>query len=287
MKGIMSYWIFQASPDAYKLIDALAALSDNWVWEVNQHASEIHSGDKAMIWKAGEESGVYALAEVTSEPEMRLDEDVHWVDKARGQTPSLRVTIRITARFLEKPLLRSQLKLDPQLEKLSILRFAQGTNFPVTETEWAHLTDLLGIDTEAIGTHVGTAADGGLDIAEIHLRQALAKNLNQIEMGLTPFFEEKVEEYPVPNGRIDLLCKDQTGVPVVVELKRHQWDTHKSVGQIAGYMGWAKQNIAAGGHVRGILLVLDEGDMPARIEAAVPAVPGLEVRRYSISISIK
>ena len=132
-------------------------------------------------------------------------------------------------------------------------------------------------------TEVPTAAvETGLDVAEIHLRQALAKNLNQIEVGLTPFFEERVEEYPVPNGRIDLLCKDQEGVPVVVELKRHQWDTHKSVGQIAGYMGWAKQTLAGGGLVRGILLVLDQGDIAARIEAAVPAVPGLEVRRYSI-----
>jgi hypothetical protein len=219
---------------------------------------------------------------------MRLDEDdIYWVDKKRGQTPSLRVGIRILARFLEKPLLRSQLKLDPQLTNLSILRFAQGTNFPVTEGEWARLTELLGINSETTTTEVGVATEGGLDIAEIHLRQALAKNLNQIETGLSPFFQEKVEEYPVPNGRIDLLCKDQHGVPVVVELKRHQWDVHKSVGQIAGYMGWAKQNLSEDGPVRGILLVLDEGDMPARIEAAVPAIPGLEVRRYSISIKIK
>jgi len=121
----MAYWIFQASPEAYQLVDALASLSDDWVWEVNQHAREIHPGDGVLIWKAGEEAGVYALAEVVSEPELRTDDDVYWVDKQRGKTPSLRVQLRILQRFLESPLLRSQVRTDPKMSNLSILRWSR------------------------------------------------------------------------------------------------------------------------------------------------------------------
>ncbi len=153
----------------------------------------------------------------------------------------------------------------------------------MSQEEWDRLLGLMDLGSES-GEEVPLEA--ALDVAEIHLRQALAKNLSQIEAGLTPLFAERVEEYPVPGGRIDLLCKDAHDIPVIVELKRQHWDADKAVGQVARYMGWAKKTLTNDGRVRGILLVLDQGDVSQRLEDAVAAVPGLEVKRYSISIKL-
>jgi len=280
----MSYWIFQADPKRYRLLDALAEL-DEILWEVNQHAREIHTGDSVLIWQAGANAGIYALAEVASEPASVTDFDPHWTETERDRIAESRprVRLKISDRLLDRPLLRSELRDDPALPSLSILKFAQGTNFPVSQEEWGRLLELMDVEPESAED---MPHDAALDVAETHLRQALARNLSQIEPGLSPMFAERVEEYPVPGGRIDLLCKDSTETPVVIELKRQHWDSDKAIGQIARYMGWAKKTLTEDGRVRGILLILDQGDVSQRLEDAVEAVAGLEVKRYSISIKM-
>jgi hypothetical protein len=242
-------------------------------------------GDGVLLWKAGKDSGVYALGEVATEPAPLPDADVHWSAASRSDAlePRPRVRVKILSTYLDRPLLRSQLKMDPKLSSLSILRFAQGTNFPVSDGEWARLQELLGV-TEPSRPEI---LEPGLDVAEIHLRQALARNLAQVELGLEPFFPEKYEEYPVPGGRIDLLCKDVNGIPVIVELKRNHWDADKAVGQVARYMGWAQEAISNDGKVRGILLVLDEAIHDSKLQTAVRVIPGLELRRYAISFKVQ
>lgn len=279
----MAYWIFQSSPEFYQLTEGLAELGDDdWTWEVNQHKTEVHPGDEVVVWKSGQDAGIYALARVMSEPSVTTDKlDPYWSDKQRGDAPRLRVKLHITQRFLDRPLLRSNLLDDASLEKLSILRFGRGTNFPVTQSEWGILLQLLGGETN------GGALPDALPIAETHLRSALAKNLSQIEPGLLPYFDERVEEYPIPHGYIDLLCKDEGGTPVVVEIKRIQWSADKAVGQIASYMGWAKTNLAEGGEVHGILLVDEASSKNARLLNAIAAIPGLTIKEYLVSFSIK
>jgi len=280
----MAFWIFQADPKRYRLLEALAD-ADEIVWEVNQHGREIHMGDGVLIWQAGPNAGIYALAEVASEPAAETDRDPHWAETERERMaePRPRVGLKISQLLLDRPLLRSELRDDPALQSLSILRFAQGTNFPVSQEEWDRLLELMNVGAEP---KEDLPHDAALDVAETHLRQALARNLSQIEPGLSPMFAERVEEYPVPGGRIDLLCKDSNETPVVIELKRHHWDSDKAIGQIARYMGWAKKTLTEDGRVRGILLILDQGDVSQRLENAVEAVPGLEVKRYSISIKM-
>jgi predicted RNA-binding protein with PUA-like domain len=283
----MAYWIFQANPDRYRLIDALRATSegDEKLWQVNQHKTEIHIGDSAAIWQSGRAAGIYAIAEVTSEPEMLpADGDPYWVDERERVTPHLRVRLRIRRLLLERPLPRGYLREDPKLRELSILRQAQGTNFLVTEEEWERIARLAEISPP---DPVPTPMDAHLDVAEVHLRSALARDLTQIAPDLVPYFEDRLEEYPVPGGRIDLLCKDGQGQPVIIELKRHNWDVDKTIGQVARYMGWARTTLASGGPVRAILLLFDDGVVDPRLEAAKEAVPGLEIKRYSISFHVK
>lgn len=69
-------WIFQANPQRYDVINALA---DNEVtssivhWEINQHKSEIFKGHTALIWLSGKEAGIYAIAEILTDPEVMAE----------------------------------------------------------------------------------------------------------------------------------------------------------------------------------------------------------------------
>lgn len=62
----VGHWLFQATPDRYDLIGALhrGVLR---TWRVRQHGRDIHPGDRVVLWLAGKDAGVYALATVETE----------------------------------------------------------------------------------------------------------------------------------------------------------------------------------------------------------------------------
>ena len=61
----------------------------------------------------------------------------YWIDKEDGRRAIARVHVRYDLVFLERPLLKAFLQLDPTLWDLQIIRNPRGTNFPVTDSEWA------------------------------------------------------------------------------------------------------------------------------------------------------
>ncbi|MCX5704031.1 MAG: EVE domain-containing protein [Candidatus Omnitrophica bacterium] len=92
-------WIFQANPNRYDIFNALSELgSDKKSWMVSQHKNEIREGDIVLIWMSGRESGIYAVAEIISNPSFMIappEEEKYWVsEKDRGRS-RLKVNIRI------------------------------------------------------------------------------------------------------------------------------------------------------------------------------------------------
>ena len=141
----MSAWIFQANPKSYDAPSALEKLSET-VWLVNQHSREIHTGDTVYIWESGgDNGGIIGVAEVLTEPRMMQQserEAEFALDKQKFRGEKLRVKLRITKK-LEKRLTRKELKEHRILNSLSIIHFAQGTNFAVTDEEAAYLRELV------------------------------------------------------------------------------------------------------------------------------------------------
>ena len=65
----------------------------------------------------------------------------YWLDKSRlGEKPF--ATIRFTDKLLDRPLLRSELKQDPVLGALIVIRQPNGTNFKVSPEEWRRVYEL-------------------------------------------------------------------------------------------------------------------------------------------------
>jgi len=87
--------------------------------------------------------------------------------------------------------------------------------------------------------------------AESELRDYLGLRPEAIEKGLS--LVEKGVEYQTDVGRIDLLCKDESGNFVVVELKKLK-EGDRALGQLQRYMGWVQEKIAKEKKVRGILI---------------------------------
>lgn len=140
-------WFFQANPNRYDILNALLDPAlDNQGWMVNQYQKEIKQGDLALIWISGKESGIYAVANVTSDPSFIVDppeEEKYWTAEEDKGKSRLRVKIKIVRKLINNPLLREELKNIEGLGNLSILKFSQGTNFPVRDEEWKIMSVLI------------------------------------------------------------------------------------------------------------------------------------------------
>ncbi len=142
-----SVWIFQGNPNRF---DVLNALSDpalqSQCWQVNQHKDRVKLGDLALIWMSGKEAGIYAVAEITSEPTVMSDlpgEEKYWVNEEDRGAQRLKVMVAIRENLVNRPVYRHELVGVEELRHLSILRFWQGTNFPVSEVEWAVIRKMI------------------------------------------------------------------------------------------------------------------------------------------------
>jgi hypothetical protein len=134
-------WIFQANPNRYDIINALAddEIGQEKHWLVNQYKNEISAGDIGLIWLSGKEGGIYAVAEIISNPEIIIPaerEEKYWIDSDDKNKSKLRVKMIIKSNLLNNPITKEDLRKTAGLENLSIFRQSQGTNFKVDENEW-------------------------------------------------------------------------------------------------------------------------------------------------------
>lgn len=140
-------WIFQANPRRYDILNALAdeSLTEK-VWLVNRYRKQIHAGHIGLIWMSGKEGGIYAVVDITSDPQMLFDSEQsrkYWVDTRDRRQLRWRVKMRYRLKFVNNPIFREELKGFPGLEKMPIFRQPQATNFPVSNDEWQVILNIL------------------------------------------------------------------------------------------------------------------------------------------------
>ena len=134
----VNYWVFQGNPKVFDFETALREeiLTD---WTVSAHKDKIKVGDKVILWITGDQSGCYALAEVTSEPHQKTTSPDDHLWKGEDKS-SLKADIKITHNLVDKPILSEEIA---GIEELSNLKVGnQGTNFSATEEEYQAILDL-------------------------------------------------------------------------------------------------------------------------------------------------
>ncbi len=145
------YWLFQGNPENYRMIDAIRDLEE-MPWPLNRYTEDISVGDEVIIWVSGKESGIYAFGEII-EP-VKIFEEVsdkdYWIN--RDLMNNLRTQpgpcIHFTTKLLDQPLLRKELKQDPILKNLSVIRINRGSIFKVTPEEWKRVHEFRNLGIE-------------------------------------------------------------------------------------------------------------------------------------------
>jgi len=145
--GSSRAWIFQANPQRYDILNSIAdkELTED-VWEVSRYKDQIRVGHVCLIWMSGKESGIYAVGDITSNPEFMVDSPQstkYWVYDADKSQARLRVKYKYRLKLVNNPIMRAELKSIPELQNMEIFRQPQGTNFKVTSEEWEIILDLL------------------------------------------------------------------------------------------------------------------------------------------------
>ena len=136
---VFSHWIFQGNPRLFDM-DQYLNNREQIRWVVRQHRPDVHVGDKVLIWRAGENSGVVATCVVQSEPDDLLEHDASELWYQQPREVDARCKLNILDKFTENPITREQ--ITGILPALSIIRNAQGTNFPLSATEYAAIMAL-------------------------------------------------------------------------------------------------------------------------------------------------
>jgi len=169
-------WLFQANPKVWNLEEHLSAMEIGGedVFSVTRYKSEIAEGDRVLLWSAGANAGIYGVATIVGEL-FESDEDEHFNDSG----DKTKVPWQLD-RVLDAPILRTDLLDHPVLKGLSVITSPQGTNFRVTDEQWAEIQQILdGVGDEShgsqddlsladIATHI---ANQGLIISERTLRR--------------------------------------------------------------------------------------------------------------------
>jgi hypothetical protein len=89
-------------------------------------------------------------------------------------------------------------------------------------------------------------ADGEIVILEEGLEEAIKPNLRKLGLKLAAKGIQQQFSMGVGVGRSDLICVNEAGELVVVELKRGL-TSDEAIGQVLRYVGWVRENIAEQG----------------------------------------
>jgi len=137
---IRKTWIFQWNPKVWGGDEFLHDKSpgDSSDWSVNQYRAEVAAGDRMLFWRAGKDSGIYAIATIVGRLFERAPED--------RVNPNAQSEWAVDFRFdelLDPPVLKTELLAHPTLKGLRVIRFPNATNFPVDSDQWEALEQLL------------------------------------------------------------------------------------------------------------------------------------------------
>ena len=133
----MSYWIFKANPEQYRIDDRLRDPDPNIIWRVTRYQDRIQKGDTVFLWRAGKQRGICAVMTVDVQPyKGELKSDRYEIPGAEPVTDPTTTWAKchIIQRFalIEADAIK---KIDG-LELFSFFSaFQQATNFLITRPE--------------------------------------------------------------------------------------------------------------------------------------------------------
>ncbi len=133
----MAYWLLRSEPDAYGWDDLVRDGGTEWDGVRNYTArnflKDMAVGDKALFYHSNTEKAAVGIMEITRAWKPDGDKD-QWASVAVKPVKKL-----------PKPVTLAQLKAEPRLAKLEVLRQSRLSVTPVRDEEWPVLMELAGV----------------------------------------------------------------------------------------------------------------------------------------------
>jgi predicted RNA-binding protein with PUA-like domain len=141
----MNHWLFQGNPKYYRIQDAIQAF-ETMPWLVTRYAKEMQVGDGVLVWIAGSDAGIYAIAEIIELPQIleAIPDAEYWTIPVSAKKDKPRAQLRFLRKLLGQPLRKHELKQDPILKDLLVIKAPNSTNFKVTPEQWERVYQLKG-----------------------------------------------------------------------------------------------------------------------------------------------
>ena len=140
----MAYWLMKSEPDVFSFQDLMKKGREEWHsvrnFTARNNMMKMQVGEKAFFYHSniGKEivgiMKVVALAHPDSTAEPNEKGNIVWqcVDVAPDKP-------------LKTPVTLEQIKKDPKLEDMALIKYSRLSVQPVTEAEWAHICKLGGV----------------------------------------------------------------------------------------------------------------------------------------------
>ena len=132
----MAYWIMRSEPETYGWDDLVRDRSTEWDGVRNATAriflKEMQPGDRAFFYHSGKQKAAVGIMEVTRA--WRPDgEDGSWASVAVKAVEAL-----------PRPVTLAEMKAEPRLKTLEMLRLSRLSVTPVREEEWRTILEMAG-----------------------------------------------------------------------------------------------------------------------------------------------
>ena len=136
----MSYWLLKTEPDTYSwdMQVKRGAKGEPWTgvrnFTARSHLKEMKKGDRAFFYHTGEEKQVVGIVEVVREsyPDATDPKGVFVAVDVKALEP------------LPKPVTLADIKAEPRLKEMALVKYSRLSVQPVTAAEWKIVCHLGG-----------------------------------------------------------------------------------------------------------------------------------------------
>jgi len=278
--GTPRHWLFVTRPEYYERVEEDITYEPDW-WTCDEDTRE---GDLIFLYCTSPISAIGYILQATSDAES-LEYDSYAVE--RGWDFGCGV---IVLHKLARPITFKGMGEIPAIREWRAYRKRfQGTVFEIPLGIWESVNSLRLI-AECTGEDVLTPeiARGELSSvikSEKELEEYVCKNLyllRRFGFNLKPYVDPRsgrggrqyvCGEY---RCRIDILCVDEGGNFVVLELKNAKAPL-RTLSQISFYMGWVNKHFAPRGNVRGLIISRGADDKLKLATSTTPHIALLNV----------
>ena len=137
----MNHWLFKTEPDAFswEMQKARGSKGEPWSGVRNyaaaKHMKAMKKGDLGFFYHTGDEKQIVGIVEVIAE----------YKSDPTDETGKFGLVDVKAVKDVPKPVTLAQVKADPKLKTMILVREARLSVQPVTEAEWKYICKLGGV----------------------------------------------------------------------------------------------------------------------------------------------